>query len=318
MKKFLPSKKFMFIIGGGLLLIVIIFLIFYLFSKREEYKSKNVSALQIDHQTVAGLVQTDSDNDGIPDWEESLWGTDPKNPESFDGIPDATYIANKKKALNISPDSVETDLTETDKFARNFFTTFSAMKSSGQIDSTNINNFSSALGQNILNQQILDQYTEKDVKKDTDNTFSRAKKYYAAVQTLFNKYKAAGLGDELVIIGSQLNDSSNSSSDSLNSLEQNNTYGPIDDKKLLSIATAYEGFAKSMMQLAVPSSLALLHLQIANYANNTGISVVNMTKVTADPIVGLSGLSQYKKNSDGLIQSVTDLENTIFGQITSQ
>ncbi len=318
MQKYLPSKKFMFIIGGGLLLVVIIFLVFYLFSKREEYKSQNNSALQIDHQTVAGLVQTDTDNDGIPDWEEALWGTDPKNPQSFDGIPDATYIANKKKALNINPDSVETDLTETDKFARNFFTTFAAMKASGQVDSTNINNFSNALGQNVLNQQIIDQYTEKDIKKDSNNTFANAKKYYAAVQALFNKYKTAGIGDELFIVGNQLSNSPEASADSLNSLEKNNTSGPIDDKKLLLIAAAYQGFAKNIIQLAVPTNLIQIHLQIANYANNTGISVLNMTKVTADPIVGLSGLSQYQKYSDGLIQSVTDLETIIFGQDITQ
>ena len=50
------------------------------------------------------------------------------------------------------------------------------------------------------------------------------------------------------------------------------------------------------------------HLHIANSSNNTGISVSNMAKITSDPVVGLSGLSQYQKYSDDLVKAVTDLE----------
>ena len=315
-KKFLPSKKFLLMMGIGLGGIIVIFLIFFFLNKKEFFNAKS-SPLEIDHQTVNGLLQTDSDNDGVPDWEESLWGTDIHNPVSFDGIPDATYVANKKKILNISSDDDNATVTETDKFAREFFAAFTAMKATGKVDNANINNFSSALGQKVTSGALVDEYSLSDVKEDAVNTISNQKKYYSAIQKLFDKYKAAGLGDELVIIGGQLSDTSNSTTDSsgtdsTNTTLQNSGYGPVDSNKLLVIAQAYQDFAKDLMLLAVPTSLKEIHLQIANAANNTGLSVANMTKVTSDPIVGLSGLSQYQKYSDALITAATNLKTTIF------
>ena len=66
--------------------------------------------------------------------------------------------------------------------------------------------------------------------------------------------------------------------------------------------------------MSVPQSLADYHLRIANSANDTGISVLNMGKVANDPIVGLSGLSQYQKYSDNLVKAVTDLETFLAKQ----
>ena len=314
MKNYLPSKKFMLIIGVGLVLIASIFLIFFFYSKKQNYTAKN-SPLQIGHQTVTGLMEADTDGDGVPDWEESLWGTDPNNTASFNNTPDATYIAEKKKSLNIDGTGDEASLTETDKFAREFFAAFTAMKTSGQVDSANINNFSSALGQKISNPALIDQYILSDVKTDTNNTIANQKKYYTVIQKLFDKYKTAGLGDELVIIGDQLSTppaSPDSSGTVASDTQAQAGYGPVDDGKLMVIAQVYQDFAKNLIQLSMPSDLAQLHLQIANAANNTGISVANMTKVTADPVVGLSGLSQYQKYSNDLINAATNLKATIF------
>ena len=65
------------------------------------------------------------------------------------------------------------------------------------------------------------------------------------------------------------------------------------------------------MDTSVPESLVEYHLQIANSSNNLSISVSNMAKVTNDPIVGLSGISQYQKYSEDLVQAVEDLESIL-------
>lgn len=300
--KYLPSKKFAIIIGIVAVLSVIIFAIFFMSSGSESFsitgKTKQDSAVAIGNQTVEELIQKDTDEDGIPDWEEKLWGTDPNKKITFNDTTDATYIANKKKELKIEQSVDETKLTETDKFARQFFSSYSAMKSSGQIDGDTINSFSNALGQKIVNPNLIDRYTETDVKINTTDDKTTRQKYYKDVKNLFQQYKGYGLGEEIDIISK--------------GLAENSANGTADNtatySKLATIGSAYQNFAKKIMELSVPQSLTDYHLRISNSANDTGISVINMQKIVSDPIIGLSGLSQYQKYSDSLVKAVADLE----------
>ncbi len=307
-KKYLPSKKFTIIVSGIVVLAVLIFVIFFMSSKGENFSiigGQNKAALKVENSSIVDLIQKDSDGDGVPDWEEALWGTDPHKKMTFNDMPDATYIENKKKELKIEGSINETKLTETEKFAREFFSSYSAMKSSGQIDSNAINNFSNSLGQKIVDPNLTDKYSETDViTYSVDNPVLR-QKYYENIKTLFKSYQSAGLGDELDIIsiGLASNSSGGPSADSTNQYN-----------KLSSIANAYQDFAKKAMGLSVPQSLVGYHLRIVNSANNTGISVSNMQKIVSDPIVGLSGLSQYQKYSDDLVKSVADLEAFLLKQ----
>jgi hypothetical protein len=299
LKKYLPSKKFTHLIMWFGVLGILFLIVFFLFSSKNHFGiTAPKTDLQIGNLTVNDLVQKDSDGDGVPDWEEALWGTDPHNKATFNGVPDATYIADKKKALSGNGDT-DTSLTETDKFAQEFFSAFTAMKAAGQ-DSTTINNFSSSLGQNIINPNLTDAYTINDVKVDNNNETSDTRnKYYTALKQLFDKYKTEGLGDELDIVSSQLNSSSDTSNN------------PGQSDKLLAIGKAYQDFATSMMVMSVPASLTQYHLDIANGANNTGVSVINMAKISGDPIVGLSGLSQYQKYSGDFVTAVENLQTDL-------
>jgi len=293
-KDYLPSKKFIYsiglILGIGLLFLGISILI----SKKDHFSSSKDSKLETKDISVNDLLQTDTDGDGVADWEEALWGTDPNKTATF-GIPDATYIANKKKEMNIADDAGDgSNLTETDKFAREFFATFTAMKQSGG-DSTTINSFSNSLGEKISDPTIIDQYSINDAKTDNDNSLNNQQKYYNTVKKLFNSYQAAGLGDELSITANDMTDPSAETKDT-------------EDAQLVSIGNAYKDFAKKMLDITVPEMLIQYHIKIANSANNTGISVANMAKIANDPVVGLSGLSQYQKYSDELVANVNSLE----------
>lgn len=308
-QKYLPSKKFSIIISVIIVLAVLIFVIFFMSSSGESFSitgNKNNTVLKVGNPTLPDLIQRDTDGDGIPDWEEALWGTDPQKKITFNDTPDATYIENKKKELKMEGNVIAdaTKLTETEKFAREFFTSYSAMKSSGQIDNTAINNFSNALGQKIVNPTLIDRYTETDIKISSIDDATSKQKYYQEIKTLFKNYQSTGLGDELDIVSKGL--ASNSVIGATDSPDQ---YA-----KLSTIASAYRDFAQKAMGLSVPQSLAEYHLRIANSSNNTGISVSNLGKIASDPIVGLSGLSQYQKYSDDLVKAVADLEAFLLKQ----
>jgi hypothetical protein len=307
--KYLPSKKFALITSVVIVLAVLIFIIFFMSSSGENFSiigNKKNTALKVENPTLPDLIQRDTDGDSIADWEEALWGTDKNKKITFNDTPDATYIENKKKELKIegSVSADATKLTETEKFAREFFTSYSAMKSSGQIDQNAINDFSSALGQEIIDPTLIDRYTETNIKINSVDNPALKQKYYENIKSLFEKYKSAGLGDELDIISIGLASSSTDGTSSNTSQYD----------KLSVIANAYQNFAKKVIEVSVPQSLTDYHLRIANSANNTGISVSNLEKIITDPIVGLSGLSQYQKYSDDLVKAVTDLENFLLKQ----
>jgi hypothetical protein len=300
MKKFLPSKKFMFLLGSFLILALVFFVAFKLFSGKNSFFASKNGKLGVDRLAIAGLtvnelVQKDSDSDGIADWEETLWGTDKNNAMTFDGITDKAYIANKKKELNIGETKDAEGLTETEKFAREFFAAYVAMKTNGTVDPNTINNFGSALGQKIVTPDLVDKFTTKDIKTNEDNTKEGKTKYYQSVKSLFESYKAKGIGDELSVINNQLTSPA----------------GTENPDKLTPIGEAYQEFATKVVKIIVPSSLSAEHLKITNSANNTGISILGMTKITGDPIVGLSGISQYQKYSDELISAVGDLKTKL-------
>lgn len=248
--------------------------------------------------TVNELVEKDTDGDGVADWEEALWGTDKNKKGTFDGNSDLVYINNKKKGLNMEDAVADENLSETEKFSRGFLAAFVAMKQAGTVDSTTINNFGSALGQKIATPAVVDQYTEKDLKTGVITDYTKRKNYYLAVANLYDSYKDTGMGSELEIVSGNLTSYSSTGKD-------------VKGDELLLIADAYQDFATKMIEMKVPEDLASYHLKIANASNNTGIAVRNMIKIVSDPVVGLTGLSEYQKYNTDLVNAAKALETTL-------
>jgi hypothetical protein len=290
--KYLPSKKFTYFIMIFFSLCLIAFLAFnFSTQKKFFFFSEKKTGLQSGTSTINDVLQKDTDDDGVLDWEETLWGTDKNNKTTFNGIPDLVYIENKKKDLNVEDTAKNNqELTETEKFAREFFATYVAMKTSGT-DANTINNFADALGQKITYPSLIDSYSEKDVKVTTDDNDDEKIKYYSSLKELFDKYQTKGIGSELPLVANEIT--------STNTTKKGND--------LPTIANAYQGFAKKMMEISVPQSFIQSHLSIANASNNTGVSIMSMTKISTDPIVGLSGLSQYQEYNNEFVQALQDV-----------
>lgn len=291
---YLPSKQFQKVVLSLIILVVLGFGIFYFFSKDEKF-SRN-DDLEINKKTIYEIIDTDTDLDQVPDWEEKLWGTNPNKQYTFEGVSDSEYIENKKKALNLSESNENEKLTETETFAREFFTAYLALKGQDGVNETDIASFSDALGQKIANPTINNSYTESQIKIRREDDYDNQVDYYQDISNLFNKYKENGLGDELSIV-----------SKGLLTYQNEGKIGKYNE--LLLIGESYQEFAKKAIEIQVPPTLSSYHLDIINAANNTGISVINMSKVIEDPIIGLSGLSSYQKYSDELVEAVKKLEN---------
>lgn len=296
-QKYLPSKKFQKFLGAFLVIAIFIFVVFFIFSSQKESFSNYKQGLAVNDVTVNELLVKDTDGDGVADWEEQFWGTDKNNKFTFDGMSDFQYIENKRIALNGEQEIENRTLTQTDIFAREFFPALLALNSEG-VDQATIDNFSTALGQKIVNPEIKVEYFESDIKINNTEDGNSRLAYYKKVQATYNKYKERGIGDELNIISQGL-------------LSYSNEGKTGQTAELLIIGEAYKDFAKEILAVSVPSSLSEPHLQIINNSHNVGETVINMSQVIDDPIVGLSALSSYEKYSQDLVDAVNNLEEKL-------
>ncbi len=298
-QKYMPSKNFSVIAGITLGVLVIIFIIVFLFSDKNIFIANNSNGkIQTTDQTLNEIMLDDTDGDGVANWEEALWGTNKNDIKTFDDTPDAEYIANKKKDIQDEQVSTleEKNLTETDRFAREFFATYASLKASGEVNDQAINDFSSVLGQQLTTPKIIDAYTIDDISISPTDTLASRIRYYEDLKTIFEAYES--IGNELDIISTGL-------------AVYTQTEEVSEYEELNLIANEYADFAAQVIKKKAPASIATYALRIANASNNTSISVKNMTKVITDPIVGLSGLSEYQKYNNELVTVVEELNATL-------
>jgi len=289
LKKYLPSKKF-----ASIILVIIVFIalffaiketVFFFKDKKTSGNDKN-GVVQV---TVGEVIQKDSNDNGIADWEEYLWGLDPAK----NGPENKETIENKKKALTQSggitiPDDSKA-ITENEILSREFFATIVSLQQTGSLNEESLNSVSDSIGQKIEAIPIEDAYTKKDLVIKNDST-SANKAYYDAYGALVTKYENADIGSELTLISQGL--------------------GNNDPQALYAaktVAAAYVSFADEFIKIPVPSSLATIHLDLANNYYKVGQSIQGLVQVISDPIIGMRAIINYKQYSDALVLDVEKL-----------
>lgn len=291
-KKYLPSRKFI-----AIFLIIIVFVTLFFTVKGTISLFKNKGSTKINGEpiqvTVGDIIQKDSNNNGIADWEEYLWGLDPnKNgPENKD------FILSKKKALtqsgNISTPDDSKLITDNEMLSREFFATIISLQQTGSLNEESIKSVSDAIGQKIEALPITDTYKSTDltIKKDSAEANTA---YFNAYNNLATKYADENIGSELTIISQGL--------------------GSNDPQALYAartISSAYISFSSEFIKIPVPSSIASIHLNLANNYNKTGQSIGGLTQILSDPILGMRSIISYKRYSDAMVSDIEKLSEIL-------
>jgi len=288
LKKYLPSKKF-----ASIILVIIVFIALFFAIKETVFflKDKKTSGNKngVVQVTVGEVIQKDSNDNGIADWEEYLWGLDPAK----NGPENKETIENKKKALTQSggitvPDDSKA-ITENEILSREFFATIVSLQQTGSLNEESLNSVSSSIGQKIEAVPIEDVYTKKDLVIKSDSAAAN-KAYYDAYGALVTKYENADIGSELTLISQGL--------------------GNNDPQALYAaktVAAAYISFADEFIKIPVPNSLSTIHLDLSNNYYKVGQSIQGLVQVISDPIIGMRAIINYKQYSDGLVLDVEKL-----------
>jgi hypothetical protein len=288
-KKYLPSKNFI----ATVLFFVIIIAVFFVGKGiisliKSKMQSKNAPTKML----VGNIIQKDSNNNGIPDWEEYLWGFDPmKNGEA-----NKNAITAKKNELalkvgsNIAGDSKDADdLSQSESLSRQVFALIVSLQQSGGLDASSIQSISDTVGEQITATPIADKYTE-EMATVVKSTAESLEKYKNDLGDLMIEYMDKDMGNELIFIA-----------EAIKSNDQTALYAAK------TVAISYKEVAQKLMGLSVPTPQVEAHLKLANDYDKTGQSIEGMSLLISDPIVGMKSLINYKNYSEALVLDIEAL-----------
>ncbi|KKT00441.1 MAG: hypothetical protein UW07_C0006G0004 [Candidatus Nomurabacteria bacterium GW2011_GWF2_43_8] len=254
---------------------------------------------------IKDLINRDSDQDGILDWEEGLWGTDPAKKETTPGIPDSVTISKLKAERANSAETLasaegyseakEENLTETDKFSRELFSTVAALSQSGVMDEVTVEKISSSLAEHLQNTTPSKEFTLLDIKVTNDESFQAVKNYNYALRDIYTKYQPnESIAD---ILQEFAPDQNTVNADALAKLD------PIIERS-----------RKIIIEIAktpVPQSLSSMHLGLLNALERLTENLNDIKLYNVDAIVALGAITQYGPNTVALRTAANNLTNAI-------
>jgi hypothetical protein len=272
-KNLLPSRRV------GTLIAATFSIIFIVFAVRSfggvSYNSKNLSVV-----TVAGAISKDTDNDGVPDWEERLWGTSSTSPDSDgDGVPDGTEVSLRKEQLALqSGYSTNASYTqnETDIFARELFVTYSALKEQGSVSQTGADNLANAaLSASVQKLPTITVHTTADLKIIPSTAASNL----TYKKSIANLSQASGkFGTEFGLINQGI------SQNDPDALRLAGTYDKV-----------YSDYKTSLLKIDVPTNQADNHVRLLNNLGYLVATLPGLDALENDVLRGVSLYTVYTK-----------------------
>lgn len=298
-----PSKKIALLVVVVVILIGSIVYALFFASKKETYVAPTVSV-----ETTNRLLAKDTDGDGLKDWEEQLWKSDPANPDSDDdGTQDGLEIKNGRNPLVAGPNDkldldiitnkinteTEADLSETDKFSRELFLKIiAAKKADAPPTAADLENFLNASILQEIKSQPVKVFGEGDFQVDRAETPEKIKAYGEKIAQIMNTKPPQPLEDELTIF---------------ERAEKNND--PNELKKLDPLIEQYRFIENSLLKTTVPESALSIHINFANGVTGMIFSITGLKYLMTDPIRALPGVDAYDQNFSNFINGLLQFKS---------
>lgn len=306
--KNIPKTQFI-----GAFFVVLFLVAGFLFWNDFSGKENTVSGTGLSSQSAlsfASEAEKDGDNDGLKDWEEGLWKTDPANPDSDgDGTPDGEEVRNKRNPTKAGPDDIyknieesplgdivkesaaEKTLTLTDIFARDFMSGYFALKDAGQYTPETRDKFIKTLFASIDNAPTKE-YTLADLNITQKSGAETLRQYGNTLGEIALKHRRLAEGKELRIVDS--------------AVKQEN---PEKLAEIAPILTEYESFIEAYRTMPVPLVAYEIHLELLNINAAVKDAIVAMSGLFDDPMGGTAGLSAYRKAAEDGATVTRNLKN---------
>ncbi|MEK7589792.1 MAG: hypothetical protein AAB475_00865 [Patescibacteria group bacterium] len=310
--KFLSKGKLKLVIFGLLAIAVLGFLA--LKPNRSNYEnapSASVTNLNKDTKiALNNITRRDNDNDGLKDWEEGLWRTDPNNPDTDgDGTNDGDEARDGRNPLTAGPDDYLADndfiektnsdfldesQTKTDKFAQNLFGKYLSLRKDSQegLNNENKNFLITSVIEDSLYNEINNKYEISDLNVINNNSEDALKKYGNDFISITKLYSRDLNQDELVVFERMLK-----------------TENKEDAEYLKKSSEMYNMAIDKLLNIKTPEDLTLVHLDIVNGYNIISNALSDMSLTFDDPIRGMNGFAVYIAVIDAQIDFFKEIKN---------
>ncbi|MDB5189689.1 MAG: hypothetical protein JWN49_15 [Parcubacteria group bacterium] len=263
---------------------------------------------------LASYAAKDTDGDGLPDWQEALYGTDPNKAisNSF-GVPDgeaaqkglltpnalknqlpvadtATVLTNEDLPV---PDAASGSITDefSKEFLQDYFqaTNGQPMTADAQqaLLQTLVQNFSAKAAV-----KLSSQYSSVSVHTNTSTSLTS---YVSVIETTFQSHNISDLnGDPISLMHALL-------------VDGNDKAAP----KLMAISKAYGAMAADLRATKVPPSMIPTHVALVKSLEQLSLSTAIVSNYKKDPLGTMGALSVYSASTKSFADTLSSIANTI-------
>lgn len=277
---------------------IVAFGIFFVATKSQNTSPKplvstGLQAVSIEDQNSDLIAEKDTDKDGLKDWEEVLWRTNPeKSDTDLDGTTDGEEVELERNPTIKGPSDKIADnpfaqnqegvkgepLTTTDKFARDVFAEYITVKqANGGTPLTSAEQKEIVLRMLDENENVLPkiEYARADIILSKDSASTTIRAYGNELGRIIKTYSISAR-DEGIILRDSID---------------------AEDAELLKeldpIIKAYQSLLSNFLRTKAPANASLIHLALINSFSDIITTVQGMRSLYEDPLEALQGAGHF-------------------------
>ena len=290
---FLPSLWVRRIIIITLSLIIVGFSIYTIIERQKERSEQKNRGIDIVFLEDEERSDVDTDMDGLPDWEEILWGLNPYLADTDnDGVDDAQYVRNRKniqERRDAGFENYETNMTESERLGRSIYTAILAIEESGgTLDLETRDQISNNIAEYVKQIPVSGRLYVRDELNLVENTRELTRKYQQEMESLLSKYPVETADIQLLV-------------ESLESDEPRKS-------ELKKAAEKYDILVNELVSLDVPYAIGARHTELLNSISHVAGSLKNLSADEQDELLTLSTIIQMDDRLNQVRESAFNIQ----------
>lgn len=296
------QRRTLFLFSSCLIAVVLIGTA-YVSSGPSFLSAKSVGA-ESTHDLLVSYASKDTDSDGLPDWQEALYGTDPNNAHSVSAsVTDGQAVAQglvapKFRNATTTPADASSipgpdagPQTLTDQFGKELFGQYLKARGQGKPTSADVATFvEQGVQQLKQNQVIPDTFNQGQIKVSGTGPDALLS-YAASAEAVFIKTNIDSDKTDLDYFSDAVNKG--------------------DTKALTKVkqfAQADAASARGLMSINTPRELATSHLKLANALMRVSQSLTDMSLLSTDPLRAMLGMATYSDSVQQVVQAFSEMQ----------